>query len=130
MIEISSIPGNITGSYFIVVKHRSSIETWSVAPVDFGLTNPVFYNFTTSASKAYGNNEKLIMNLVYAIWGGDASQDGTVDATDMGIVDNAVTALLKGYYPEDVNGDGTVDASDMSLIDNNATNLIRVKKPE
>jgi hypothetical protein len=37
--------------------------------------------------------------------------------------------LLHGYYPEDVNGDGTVDASDMALIDNNVTGLVRVEKP-
>ena len=128
-LQINSLPVNTSGSYYITIKHRNSVETWSGTPFNFTGSGPFSFDFSTAASKAYGNNEKLMSGGVYAIYGGNVNQDLTVDATDMAAVDNAVTALLRGYLLEDVNGDGTVDASDMALIDNNATGLIHVIKP-
>jgi hypothetical protein len=128
-IQISYLPANTSGSYYITIKHRNSIETWSALPYNFAGSGPFSYDFSTIASQAYGNNMKLMMGGVYAIYGGNVTQDLSVDASDLAAVDNAVTALLHGYYPEDVNGDGTVDASDMALIDNNVTGLVGVQKP-
>jgi hypothetical protein len=42
-------------SFYIVVKHRNSLETWSTYPVNFKSTI-IYYDFTTSLTKAYGNN--------------------------------------------------------------------------
>jgi hypothetical protein len=40
------IPNNLFGSsYYIVVKHSNSIETWSKDPVQF-ITSPVSFDFT------------------------------------------------------------------------------------
>jgi hypothetical protein len=107
------------GNYYIAINHRNSIETVSAAPVSFAA--PVItYDFTSSAGQAYGGNLNSKAGGYYAIWGGDANQDGVVDGSDLAAVDNASTDLLAGYYPEDVNGDGVVDGSDMALIDNNS----------
>ena len=127
-MTINTIPGSITGSYYVVIKHRNSIETWSNLSVPFGGTGPIFYDFSTAASQAYGNNMKL-MGTVYVIYGADADQNGIVDGTDMALIDNASTALLVGYNPEDVNGDGIVDGSDMAMVDNNSTAIVSVQKP-
>ena len=127
-VNISNLPGNITGLYYLVIKHRNSIETWSSAPVDFTANPQGNYDFSTSASQAYGNNLKS-MGSIYAIYSGDASQDGLVDGSDMAAIDNASTAIQTGYYPEDINGDGLVDASDMAIIDNNSTAVVHVMKP-
>jgi hypothetical protein len=129
-ISVNTVPGSITGLYYLVIKHRNSIETWSSAPVDFGITGPVTYDFTNSASKAYGNSLKL-MGTKYAIWAGDVSQDGIVNAADMTIIFNAAKPpVLQGYYPQDINGDGIVDGSDMVMIDNNASPpSVHVYKP-
>lgn len=119
-LSISTLPGTITGSYYIVVKHHNSIETWSGVPVDFGVVSPLSYDFSTAASQAYGNNLKL-MGSIYAIWGADAFPDGIVDGSDMLLIDNASKPpALQGYNVEDVNGDGIVDGSDMLMIDNNS----------
>ncbi|MEI6851502.1 MAG: hypothetical protein WCL06_01620 [Bacteroidota bacterium] len=126
--SVNTIPGTITGSYYIVIKHRNSIDTWSNLPVDFGAASPILYDFTTAASQSYGDNLKLV-GSVYAMYSGNATQDVAVDASDLAAVDNAATGLLKGYYPEDVNGDGLVDATDMALVDNNVTAIIQVKRP-
>ena len=124
-----SIPGSLTGSYYIVVNHRNSIETWSAAPV--ALTGGVNYNFTTAASQAFGNNMKALAGGVFGFYGGNTSgsADQKVDGTDMAIVDNGSTILLKGYVTADATGDGKVDGSDMALVDNNATAVVSRIKP-
>jgi hypothetical protein len=133
-IAINTIPGAITGSYYIVVKNRNHVETWSSAPVDFSVASPVTFNFGSSLAQAYnnkpGNDAMKLMGGVYVIWGGEANPDGIVDASDMSQVFNASKITLAGYNIQDVNGDGIVDASDMSLIFNNSKSPTRqVQKP-
>lgn len=123
-----SIPGSISGSYYIVVKHRNSIETWSASAVSFA-GGAVGYNFSTSSSQAFGSNLKAVGGGLYAMYGGDISQDGLVDGTDMASVDNASTGGIVGYVFMDANGDGLVDGSDMALIDNNSTASVTSVKP-
>jgi hypothetical protein len=122
-----SIPGGFGSSYYVVIKHRNSIETWSKLPLSFA-GSTINYSFSSAATQAFGNNMKLL-GSIYAIYGGDATQDGTVDGSDMAAVDNASTLVLAGYNPEDVNGDGIVDGSDMAMVDNNSTAIIQVIKP-
>jgi hypothetical protein len=128
MAIIPTIPGTISGSYYVVIRHRNSLETWSANPVDFSVASPIEYDFTTAAGQAFGNNLKS-MGSVYAIWGGDVTQDGLVDGSDLAAVDNASLSVLMGYNAEDVNGDGLVDGSDMALIDNNSLAVIQLIKP-
>jgi len=127
-IAIDAVSGSISGSYYIVVKHRNSIETWSNSAVNFIGAGPFSYDFTVDIATAYGNNLKP-MGSIFAIFAGDANQDGIVDASDMAAIDNASTAIQTGYYPEDINGEGLVDASDMAIIDNNSTAVVHVHKP-
>lgn len=129
-ITVTPLPCNIAGSYYIVVKHRNSIETWSSSAVAFGSSGTISYDFTTAATKAYGSN--LTLNgTVYTVWCGDKNQDGVIDGGDMSDIDNASKPpALQGYNPEDLNGDGVVDGSDMTLVDNNSNYpTVSVKKP-
>ena len=117
---VMPVPSAFGDDYYIAVTHRSSIETVSAVPVSFA-GSVISYDFTSAASQAYGNNLKAVEGGYYAIYGGDANQDGIVDGSDMALIDNASTPpALQGYFPEDVNGDGIVDGSDMTLIDNNS----------
>jgi hypothetical protein len=127
ILTVTDIPGSLSGSYYITIKHRNSIETTSAAAVSFA-TSPVTYDFTTAASQAFGDNMRL-MGTVYAIWGGDVNQDGIVDSGDMNPVENESTAVTMGYIPEDVNGDGIVDSGDMNIVENNSTAVIMVMTP-
>ncbi|NVO18930.1 MAG: PKD domain-containing protein [Bacteroidetes bacterium] len=124
---VSNVPGNYNSSYYLVVKHRNSMETWSATPVSFS-NSAIHFDFTSAQDMAFGNNLKFLGGY-YAIFAGDANQDGIIDGSDMSLIDNASTLILKGYYTEDVNGDGIVDGSDMSLLDNNSTAIIRLKRP-
>ncbi|MBK7255502.1 MAG: hypothetical protein IPI04_16730 [Ignavibacteria bacterium] len=109
------------GSYYFEVKHRNSISVWSSSPVY--LEGNVNYDFTASASQAYGNN--LFFNgSVYCIYGGDVDRDGIIDASDVSSVDNGANSSAAGYILTDITGDKYTDASDVSIVDNNARNLV------
>jgi PKD repeat protein len=122
-----SFPSSLSGSYYIVITHRNSIETWSSAPVSF-TDNPISYDFSNAASKTYGNNSILIGSK-YCIYGGDVNQDGTLDTGDMTPVDNDASAYLSGYLSTDVNGDGVIDTADMTIVDNNSAAYISLARP-
>ncbi|NVN97079.1 choice-of-anchor D domain-containing protein [Candidatus Nomurabacteria bacterium] len=124
---VTDIPAIYHDPYYITIRHRNSIETTTANPVSFQ-GEIVEYDFTNSINSAYGNNLKLIYGR-YCIYGGDVNQDGVVDGSDMSMVDNDATSILRGYFNTDANGDGIVDATDMALIDNNSTGIIRAKLP-
>lgn len=115
-------------NYYIVVKHRNSIETWSKTVQQFPNGQPHYYDFTTSSTKAYGNNLKF-KNFKYCIYSGDVNQDGIVDGTDVSLIDNDVQFFYAGYVVTDMDGDEFVDAADLALADNNAYNFISRIRP-
>lgn len=119
--QFTEIP---TGTYYLGVYHRNSIETWSNAPVNFVSGGSSNYDFTTSNLKAYGSNMKQVDNspVRYAIYGGDVDLDGTIDVTD--VIDIYNDLDNTGYIPTDVTGDYFVDVSDMLIAYNNAINVI------
>ncbi|NVO21562.1 MAG: Ig-like domain-containing protein [Bacteroidetes bacterium] len=125
--SVLNIPNTYSNSYYLVIKHRNSIETWSAVPVSFA-SNTINYSFSSSATQAYDYNLKL-MGIIYAVYGGDETQDGIVDGSDMAAIDNASSIVLRGYHQEDLNGDAIVDGSDMAIIDNNSSAIVRVHKP-
>ncbi|MBK6504278.1 MAG: SBBP repeat-containing protein [Ignavibacteria bacterium] len=117
-------------NYFILLKHRNSIETWSSTGNVF-LSGLMSYDFSTDANKAYGNNLSLVDNspVRFAMFSGDVNQDGTVDASDLSLIDNDAVNFVTGYVSTDLNGDNFVDATDFSLADNNAINFVGVIRP-
>jgi photosystem II stability/assembly factor-like uncharacterized protein len=114
----------INGNYYIVVRHRNHIETWSKLSQSFVTGITVNYDFTTSANKAFGDNMKQV-GSIWVLFSGDINQDGVIDALDRSACWN--DRNLSGYYASDLNGDGVVDALDRSICWNNR-NLI-VQKP-
>ncbi len=117
----------IKSSYYVQIKHRNSLETWSSSGVNFS-SSVEGYNFTTSQSHAFGNNLILSGNK-YCIYNGDCNQDGTIDVSDLGIIDNDIFYFANGYIPTDLNGDGLTDASDAQIAENNAYNFITAITP-
>lgn len=113
-----------TGNYYIVFRHRNSLETWSRSGGEsftFGMNTN--FDFTTSASQAYGNN-MTYKGVRYCIFGGDINQDGIIDASDLSEIDNAAYNAETGYTLTDLNGDLFVDGSDMLIADNNSANSV------
>jgi len=113
--------------YYIVIKHRNAVETWSATTQSF--TNGVMsYDFTTVQSKAYGTNLKLV-NGKWCIYGGDVDQDGYITSNDLNAVYNANLSGSNGYVNSDLTGDSFVDAADVSIAFTNYVLGIESKKP-
>jgi hypothetical protein len=123
-----NVPGTKSGSYYLAVKHRNSIETVSAVPVSFSGMS-VNYNFSDNISKAYGNNLKLLLSGVYGIFTGDINGDGSVNALDLSGIGTDAGNFVSGYVNTDVNGDGVIDALDLIPADNNAAGFVSAKKP-
>ncbi len=119
------------GNYYIAVKHRNALETWSSGPLAFSRTTPANYNLSASSSQAYGSNMIQIDSspLRFALYSGDVNQDGTVDATDLSAIDNDATNFVSGYVVTDLTGDDFVDGTDFAIADNNAANFVSVVTP-
>jgi hypothetical protein len=106
-----------SANYYLQIIHRNSVETWSSAFINFSaLSNPVNYNFTDAANKAFGDNQKL-SGTKYCLYSGETNSDGIVDASDLSDIDNNID--LSGYNRQDLNGDDYVDGSDLGICDNN-----------
>ncbi|MBK7253013.1 MAG: FG-GAP repeat protein [Ignavibacteria bacterium] len=121
----------INGNYYITVKHRNSIETWSAGVIALSRTTPASFDLASSLSQAFGNNQKQVDTspVRFAIYSGDINQDGTIDASDVSETDNDAFSSVSGYVSTDVTGDDFVDAGDVSIVDNNAFNAVSVVTP-
>ena len=117
-------------NYYIELKHRNSIETWSSSGHSF-TSNTLSYNFSTANTQAFGNNMKLVdaSPVTYAIYSGDVNQDGFVNLTDVVSVYNGSSNFITGYVPEDVNGDNIVDLTDLVITYNNSSNFVSLVRP-
>ncbi len=109
------------GTYYIVAKHRNSIETWSKPGGEIYTPGSAMnFDFTSAASQAYGSNLTLV-GTKYCIYSGDINQDGVIDASDLSVADNDASTGESGYVITDVTGDDFVDAQDLSIVDNNSS---------
>jgi hypothetical protein len=110
------------GSYYIVIKHRNTLQTWSAGPVDCS-ESTALYNFTTAPDKAYGNNQVQVEPGVWAFFTGDLNLDEYIDAFDYSQFNDDNLAGIHGIYiATDMNGDGFVDAFDYSMFNDNNLN--------
>ncbi len=117
--------------YYVEVKHRNALETWSADPVTF-TANAASIAFSVDDIYAYGNNEIQVDTSpynVFAFYSGDVDQDGTIDATDLSLIDNDVQNFVSGYVVTDLTGDDFVDGTDFAIADNNAANFVSLVRP-
>lgn len=113
--------------YYLVVKHRNSLETWSASSVVFS-NNQLTYDFTTSQNKAFGNNLKLV-GTKWCIYSGDVNQDGYIETEDLSriFIDNING--VTGYVTTDLNGDGFVEIEDLNIVFINSISGVETKRP-
>jgi hypothetical protein len=118
-----NVPSIYSGSYYISIKHRNSIETTSAVAISFA-GSTITMSFGTPAD-VYGGNLVQMTDLTYAIYGGDVNQDGIADSGDLIPVDNDAANFTIGYTNSDCNGDGIVNSADIILISNSSNGFIR-----
>jgi photosystem II stability/assembly factor-like uncharacterized protein len=122
-----TVPTELTGDYYLTIKHRNSVETVSALLVSFA-GSTITYAFD-APEKAFGGNLLQMMDGTFVIYGGDVNQDGIIDSGDMIPVENDAATASSGYLYNDCNGDGLIDSSDMVIIENNAAMAIGVETP-
>jgi hypothetical protein len=124
---LTGIPSGLSGSYFITIRHRNSIAITSASPVSL-VSQQTSYDFSSSASRAFGSNQKNISG-VFCLYTGDVNQDGSINAQDKLLTTSAANGFQKGYLVTDVNGDGLINLKDLVLVDNNEALQIGVQFP-
>lgn len=118
-------------NYYLQLKHRNSLETWSKSPGQSFSSSMLSYDFTTQINSAYGSNLKKIDSLpnTYGIYGGDVDQNGAVDVTDMIAIFNDAQAFALGHVITDITGDEAVDLIDLIVAFNNANDFAVLIRP-
>lgn len=101
--------------YYIAIRHRNHLGFRTLNPVALSST-PVALNFTNNSITLNGSTPtNLVATATYAMIGGDANKDGSIDAFDT-ILWEAQNGLFDDYLLNaDYNMDGSVDAFDSIL---------------
>ena len=113
-------------SYYIVVKHRSSIPLWSANPVT--MSGSTALNFSNNSTNAFTDGSVAPMKtLVSGLYGtrlGELNGDGYLDGVDYSTFESNVYSSAYGglfLLDGDLNGDSYVDASDFAVFNFNST---------
>lgn len=104
--------------YYLVIKHRNSLETWSALPVFFSGTTAEYY-FSNTATNTFSENVKDLGDGNFALFSGDTDQNGQIELNDNVNVGNSALLFSSGYLPNDLNGDGVIESVDFGLVENN-----------
>jgi len=114
-------------AYYIIVKHRNALETWSSNAVTIS-SNQLSYDFTTGIDKAFGNN---LVNKAgkWCIYSGDVNGDGFIDVADLNQVFIDNINGTEGYIATDLNGDMITEIEDVNIVFQNSTIGVQVKRP-
>lgn len=115
-------------NYYIVIKHKNSLETWSISPGQMFTNDILDFDFL-SYSQAYGGNLRFLdsVPLWFGMFSGDVDQDGEIDLDDVTSIYNNSNNFLTGIT--DLNGDGITDLNDMTIVYNNSVSFISIRKP-
>ena len=106
---------------YLVVKHHNHLSVASNPISSF--SGVISYDFSTDLSHAYKYNPADPNPMVqssfrkWCMWSGDINEDGLVDHTDSGMVDNLVRVQARDeYLSADITMDGSVDSRDMIFL--------------
>lgn len=116
------------GTYYIAIKHRNTIQTWSTNPL--ACTANTAYNFSSSQSMAMGDNQVLLQTGTWGLYTGDMNQDDFIDGNDFPYYDlDSFNGVAFEYKATDLNGDGFVDGNDFPVYDLNSFNGVMAIHP-
>ena len=117
-------------NYYLDIRHRNSIETWSAAGQSFTSFFGT-YDFSNANSQAYGNNMAQVNTspVKFALFSGDVNQDGFVELSDVVLIYNDASNFVTGYANTDVNGDNLIDLSDLLITYNNSSAFVSKVTP-
>ncbi|HNF72133.1 MAG TPA: dockerin type I domain-containing protein, partial [Chitinophagaceae bacterium] len=119
---------NVSGYFYLVIRHRNALCTWSALPVLLQSGNNS-YDFTTSSGNTFGDNVKMVEPGVWALFSGDLNQDENIDLLDLNELENEIATFGSGFNTSDLNGDGNVDLLDFPLPESNSISFIASLHP-
>ena len=107
-------------SYYLILKQRNSIETWSGYVMKFNPNHFIEYDFTKAQTQAAGNN-LVLSNGKWSIYAGDVNQDGIIDSSDLIAIQNGYARYDRRT---DLNNDGITNSTDMTFAKKNSSGFI------
>ncbi|MEI8202318.1 MAG: FISUMP domain-containing protein [Bacteroidota bacterium] len=112
---------SLIGNYYIRVRTRNHLETWSTIAVPFN-TSPIVWDFTINAYNSFqasgGNDPQVqIAPGLYAFYLGDLDQSLNVDFDDFNLFEPYLTNGIYGFTIADFNGNGLCDFDDFNLFE-------------
>ncbi len=115
-----------TGNYYLDIRHRNCVETWSSSPVMLVRNTNNVYDLSSSVSKSYGSNIQQVdaSPLRFGIFSGDVDQNGTVNLTDVLTVFNQSIIFATGYKVTDLTGNYITDLNDVIFAFNNSIGFV------
>jgi hypothetical protein len=123
-----SLPASVVGNdYYIVFNHRNTVQTWSADLVTMAATTS--YDFTTAATKGFGDNMIEVETGVFAMYTGDINQDEFIDPFDYPSFELDNVTFASGYLATDLNGDGFIDPFDYPVFELNNVNFVTSVHP-
>ena len=126
--SVVSFPAAVSGvNYYIVVKGRNVLPTWSSNAVPF-VSNYLKYNFTTASTQAYGGN-MINAGGKWSLYQGDVDQNEFINLTDVITVYNDASNFVTGNVVTDLNCDDFVDLTDIVVVYTNSSNFVQVIRP-
>ncbi len=121
-----------SGVYYIVIRQRNTIETWSKNGGEiFTAGSTMSYDFTDSITTAFGSNLKRVdsSTVRFGIYSGDVNQDGAIDLSDLILIYNDARIFVTGYVKTDITGDNFTDLTDLIMAKNNSTDFVEILRP-
>lgn len=138
VIDSLTFTGSLTfskafsGTYYVTVKHRNAIETWSKNGGEVYTRGfPFAFSFMSAITQAYNSNQAQVDDSParFALFSGDVNQDGIIDIADNLMIENDASLFIDGYVATDLTGDYWVDIYDAAICDNNSSFFVIVEKP-
>ncbi len=108
--------GVSAGNYYVVIRHRNHLAIMSFNAVALSGSSSL-YDFTIAQAQAYGTNAmKDLGGGFFGMYTGDASADGSINATDLNSYWIPQNGTPYDYQTSkaDFNLDGTTNATDLN----------------
>lgn len=120
-----------SGDYFVVVRHVNHIPAMSAQALAFSRTAATTFDFSSDAGDVYGaGSMKEIEPGVFALFAGDANQDGQVNDVDLTAYLIATNDGATGYLKTDFTRDGQVTSPDFNVYLANGTAAVVSAVPD
>jgi len=138
VVDSVSFTGNFklkntpTGTYYVSVRHRNCLETWSRSGGEFFSNgSTVSYDMSDNSSKALGNNIVQVNSSpdIFAMYSGDVVSDNFIELSDVIHTYNDATNFETGYNDSDLTGNNITGLADVLIASNNSNLFVGTITP-